>query len=390
MSEIIIKPLTPDLADDYFDFFENRAFTDDSPYRCYCQVYQMDENEYQQNIDSTRDLDPGAVAKSIAAKQIASGALRGYLAYDGDISIGWCNANDRANFPKKHAYDDLVFYAPAEKREMAVVCFEIAPEYRGKGVATALLQRVIDDARNNGYTAVVGFAEKRTERFEWDCRGPMRLYEKLGFVPTEQIGNHVVMRKYLNADPYVHCPTFENERFLLRLVEPSDAEDLLAVYADPAAQEILNECGGWNCLQGIAYGVKTLEEIKRGIDFWLAEYHKRWYIRFAIVDKESRKAVGTIELGVFPKGELFEDKAALRLDICSEHEKENDIYEMLPLMIQAAVKTYGANGIVTRAISVADERVRALKQHGFVLSDFTFTDGHGWGVTYGDFWVKTI
>jgi GNAT superfamily N-acetyltransferase len=197
---LTIKPLTPDLADDYFDFFENRAFTDDSPYRCYCQVYQMDENEYQQTIDSTRDIDPGAVAKSIAAKQIASGALQGYLAYDGEISIGWCNANDRANFPKKHAYDDLVFFAPAEKREIAVVCFEIAPEYRGKGVATALLSRVIDDARNNDYTAVVGFAEKRAERFEWDCRGPLRLYEKLGFVPVEQVANIVVMRNDLRRD----------------------------------------------------------------------------------------------------------------------------------------------------------------------------------------------
>jgi hypothetical protein len=30
--DITIKSLTPDLSADYFDFFENRAFTDDSPY----------------------------------------------------------------------------------------------------------------------------------------------------------------------------------------------------------------------------------------------------------------------------------------------------------------------------------------------------------------------
>jgi GNAT superfamily N-acetyltransferase len=144
---LTVKRLTSDLADDYFDFFENLAFTDDSPYRCYCQIYKMDENEYQQTIDSAGDLDPGALAKSIAAKQIESGALQGYLAYDGDVLIGWCNANDRANFPKKHAYDDLVFYTPAKDREIAVVCFEISPDYRGKGVATALLKRVIDDAK---------------------------------------------------------------------------------------------------------------------------------------------------------------------------------------------------------------------------------------------------
>jgi hypothetical protein len=35
-----IRPLTPERAGEHFDFFENRAFTDDSLYRCSCQVYQ--------------------------------------------------------------------------------------------------------------------------------------------------------------------------------------------------------------------------------------------------------------------------------------------------------------------------------------------------------------
>ena len=42
---ITIRPLTPELSEDYFDFFENRAFTDASPYRCYCQVFQMSKAE---------------------------------------------------------------------------------------------------------------------------------------------------------------------------------------------------------------------------------------------------------------------------------------------------------------------------------------------------------
>ncbi len=32
MNEITIKALTPDLEKDYFDFFDNRAFSDGSPY----------------------------------------------------------------------------------------------------------------------------------------------------------------------------------------------------------------------------------------------------------------------------------------------------------------------------------------------------------------------
>jgi GNAT superfamily N-acetyltransferase len=194
-----IKPLTPELAADYFDFFENRAFTDDSPYRCYCQVFQMTKEQYQTVYDriTTEGLDPGCASREVAERQIADSVLRGYLAYVDGKSIGWCNANGRANYPAEPVYDDTPFHAPAEKREKAVVCFEIAPGYRGKGVATALLQRVIDDARADCYTAVEGFPLVRTERYEWDCRGPVRLYEKAEFSKVTEKDGRLVMRKEL-------------------------------------------------------------------------------------------------------------------------------------------------------------------------------------------------
>lgn len=193
---VTIKPLTPDLAADYFDFFENRAFTDDSPYRCYCQMYQMTKEQAKAAIDNADGADMGRVSRKVAERQIESGILRGYLAFVDGVAIGWCNANDKANFPIESCTGDR-FYAPAEKREKAVVCFEIAPEYRGKGIATALLQRVIDDARAEGCIAVEGFPVVRDERFEWDCKGPLRLYEKAGFVRVAEQDQSVVMRKEL-------------------------------------------------------------------------------------------------------------------------------------------------------------------------------------------------
>ena len=37
---ITIKRLTPDLLEDYLDFFDYRAFSDGSPfYPCYCSAY---------------------------------------------------------------------------------------------------------------------------------------------------------------------------------------------------------------------------------------------------------------------------------------------------------------------------------------------------------------
>ena len=44
--EIIIKPLTEELAADYFDFLDNRAFTDNSPWGgCYCTGWQMTKEQ---------------------------------------------------------------------------------------------------------------------------------------------------------------------------------------------------------------------------------------------------------------------------------------------------------------------------------------------------------
>lgn len=194
--DIAIKPLTPELSADYFDFFENRAFTDDSPYRCYCQMYQIPKEQAKAALDDAEGRDPGRVSREVAERQINAGILRGYLAFVGGVAIGWCNANDKANFPIESC-TGARFHAPAEKREKAVVCFEIAPEFRGKGVATALLRQVVADAKAEGYVAVEGFPVVRGERYEWDSAGPVRLYEKVGFVKVAERDGVVVMRKDL-------------------------------------------------------------------------------------------------------------------------------------------------------------------------------------------------
>jgi len=195
--ELLIKPLTPDLSADFFDFFENRAFTDNPPYRCYCQMYQMTREQYQAAFSNPEVMrDPGGASREVAQRQISDGVLQGYLAYFDGKAIGWCNANDRANYPVEPIYD-VPFYAPADALEKAVVCFEIAPEYRGRGVATALLSRVIADAKDDGYLAVVSFPIERGERYEWDSQGPVRLYERAGFVKAGKHGDYVIMRRAL-------------------------------------------------------------------------------------------------------------------------------------------------------------------------------------------------
>lgn len=195
--DLEIRALAPELAPDYFDFFENRAFTDGSPYRCYCQMFQASKAEAEAAYSGLAPEKLGRAARREAERQIREGRLRGYLAYAGGQAIGWCNACDRANLPEDPCVGPCR-HAPAEARIKAVLCFEIAPEWRGRGVATALLARAIADAAAEGYAAIEAYPQMREARYEWDYAGPVRLYEKAGFQQIAQgPDGELVLRKAL-------------------------------------------------------------------------------------------------------------------------------------------------------------------------------------------------
>jgi GNAT superfamily N-acetyltransferase len=61
--------------------------------------------------------------------------MQGYIACEGMNPIGWCGAAPR---PLLHALDDEPI--PNAESVGTIVCFLVAPEYRGKGVARLLLQ----------------------------------------------------------------------------------------------------------------------------------------------------------------------------------------------------------------------------------------------------------
>lgn len=200
---ITIKSLSPELTADYFDFFDNRAFTDNPPWeKCYCTAWQMTkEEEKTQLYDKAEEYGGGEenimrARREIVERQIKLGVLQGYLAYVDGVSIGWCNVNDKANFPAECA-NGVRLSAPTEEPEKTVICFEIAPEYRGKGVATALLNRAVTDAKDEGYAAVEGVAFKHATRYEWDYTGPIGLYEKVGFIKVAEQEMFAVMRNEL-------------------------------------------------------------------------------------------------------------------------------------------------------------------------------------------------
>ena len=211
MGDFWIKRLTPELSADYFDFFDHRAFSDGSPfYPCYCNAFNMSKSRIQVELFQQAEAHGGGsegwkrALRESAERMVASGEVQGYLAYDGGAPIGWCNANDRLSYARVGEFDlsDVPQDEACEdcrcRGEIkSVVCFEIAPEYRGQGVATLLLDRVCEDARADGYAHVEGYPMKSESDPGLAFPGPRRLYEKAGFRVAAQRGNTLVMRKEL-------------------------------------------------------------------------------------------------------------------------------------------------------------------------------------------------
>ena len=195
MKSIVIKRLSPELIADYLDFFDNRAFTDDNPNGpCYCTSPSQSEEEIRRMVSEFGAFGVQETVRKYAVEMLNQNRIQGYLAYDGETSVGWCNAADMESylgfvpeFARKNACGKTI----------SVVCFEIAPEYRGMGIASALIDRVCEDAKAGGYAAVEGYAKDSDRRNDFDYQGPVRLYQKAGFTEAARENGQVIMRKVL-------------------------------------------------------------------------------------------------------------------------------------------------------------------------------------------------
>ena len=196
--KLIVKPLAKDSVLEYLDFFDNRAFSDtDKNGPCYCTCPTQTSVE----IDEMVKQFSGDIKKTLrihAKKMLEEGRINGYLAYDNDIVVGWCNAGNIENYIENR-YQFIPDFARNKiiGKTMSVVCFSISPTYRGNGVSTALLEKVVFDAKNQGYAAVEGYIHVGKQKYDMDFKGPMRLYEKLGFTPAYEYEGVVIMRKTL-------------------------------------------------------------------------------------------------------------------------------------------------------------------------------------------------
>lgn len=186
-------------------------------------------------------------------------------------------------------------------------------------------------------------------------------------------------------DVYKQIPVIENDRFLLRAINgEKDTEDLLKVYSDKKAVPLFNSD---NC-NGDDFHYETPERMKKAIEFWQFSYEHRYFVRWAVVDKCSGAAVGTIELFNRPAEDYFNNCGLLRLDLRSDYEIRDCIHSILNMLVPKVKEMFFCDKIATKAIALADERIHVLENLGFRLSEECVIGQDG--TKYGSYYVLEV
>lgn len=190
MSELPIEihPLSPARLADFLRFFDGEAFGDNPGWSfCYCQCFYEDHSRVVWK-------DRTAVQnRALACERAADGRMQGHLAYaDGQVA-GWCNAAPRRLV---HALDD----EPVADADQvgSIVCFLVAPPYRGRGVSKALLAAACEGLRAQGLRIAEAYPRPNASTPAENHFGPLPMYLAAGFTvhQTDSDGN-VVVRKAL-------------------------------------------------------------------------------------------------------------------------------------------------------------------------------------------------
>lgn len=180
---------------------------------------------------------------------------------------------------------------------------------------------------------------------------------------------------------YRNCPEVCNDRFLLRLVREEDGEDLLRVYSDPLAVPLFNSD---NC-NGDDFYYTTYERMMEAVRFWIWSYQNGWFIRWSIVDEHTNNVIGTVELCNRVSQDSFNGSGILRLDLRSDYENEEEIWNILEMIVYPAFYWLDCHQIITKAAPAAQVRRKVLLQFGFSRCTEALIGSDG--TAYGDYYA---
>jgi ribosomal protein S18 acetylase RimI-like enzyme len=182
--EIRLERLTTDSLHDFLDYFDHRAFLRDEDWAgCYCQAYL-----YPPSTPAEEIFGPGK-ARQAACDRVAEGKMDGYLAYSEQRVVGWCAAGQGKLFGSLPEAEDSL---------ARIVCFNVDPDLRQQGLASTMLDLVLQDLEAREFTAVEA-APLATETSDRSFQGTVSMFSSRGFERVVDMPNGaVLMRRYFD------------------------------------------------------------------------------------------------------------------------------------------------------------------------------------------------
>ena len=159
------EPFNPSNRSDFFEFHTRVGG------ECYCTAWWL--RTWQEYMDASPET-----TRKAREQLLEEGEYDGFLLYDGDKVVGWCQVGQRDRLAKVLEQFQLTI----DPRTWAITCFQIDPDYHRQGLAAHVLAEVVEELRQRGVKRVEAYPKiDITLPGHQQWTGPLGLYEAAGF-----------------------------------------------------------------------------------------------------------------------------------------------------------------------------------------------------------------
>lgn len=144
---------------------------------CWCMAYRLSGYREPMPAGMTRAQANRAGLKAL----VDAGSSPGLIGYHGKVPVGWVSVGPRDEYARLKR--SPVMKAVDEQPVWSVICFVVPSEYRGQGIAQALLKAAVAYAKKQGATLVEAYPVDRPARSSDESMwfGAKSMYDKAGF-----------------------------------------------------------------------------------------------------------------------------------------------------------------------------------------------------------------
>jgi ribosomal protein S18 acetylase RimI-like enzyme len=173
--KLTVLPVTPERWPDLEALFNAKGCS--VARGCWCMFYRRS--------GSRGPLPPGvtdARANRAELKALVDADKSpGLIGYRGKVPVGWVSLGPRDEYAKLKR--SRVMKAVDDQPVWSVICFVVPAEYRGQGVAQALLDGAISYAKKHGATLLEAYPVDKPARSDDDDMwfGAKSMYDRAGF-----------------------------------------------------------------------------------------------------------------------------------------------------------------------------------------------------------------